>query len=141
MRHDEAQFREVTTQVMSQGCPLPTQKVTDSMQHEGALPLRDPDRNEAHNWPRDSLADGHRVCHIILLPEQIGLDIRRRSQANLVIKGQEREGPAVSRRAGLDADQAQLPRAKEARHLAASQCLAQDDLSAPLDAVELVNVL
>ena len=53
----------------------------------------------------------------------------------------ERAGPVVSRRASLHPDQARRQCAEEARHLATPQRLAQDDLSAPVHAVQLKDVL
>ena len=56
-------------------------------------------------------------------------------------EGHERPSPVVSRRAGLQPDQARRKGAEEPRHLAAPQHLAQDDLSTPVHRVQLENVL
>nr|WP_237050543.1 hypothetical protein [Microvirga ossetica] len=56
-------------------------------------------------------------------------------------EGHERAGPVVSGCAGLHPDQARRKGAEEAWDLAAAQRPAQDDLSIPVDAVQLEDVL
>ena len=141
MRHHDAQLCEVTAQGIDQGRPLPNQEIAGSMQHEGALLLRALDRDEAHRRPCDGLADRRRIRSIILLPAQIGFDVGGRDQADVMPEGHERAGPVVSRRAGLQPDQARRKGAEEAWDLAAAQRLAQDDLSTSVDAVQLEDVL
>ena len=114
LRHHDAQLCKVTAQGIDQGGPLTNQEITGSMQHEGALLLRALDRDEAHRRPCDGLTDRSRVRGIVLLSAQIGFDIGRRDQADIVPEGHERAGPVVSRRAGLHPDQARRKGAEEA---------------------------
>ena len=114
LRHHDAQLCKVTAQGIDQGRPLPNQKIAGSMQHEGALLLRALDRDEAHRRPCDGLTDRRRIRGIILLPAQIGFDVGGRDQADVMPEGHERAGPVVSRRAGLQPDQARRKGAEEA---------------------------
>ena len=141
LRHHDAQLCEVTAQGIDQGRSLPDQEIAGSVQHEGALLLRALDRDEAHRRPRDGLADRRRVRGIILLSAQIGFDIGGRDQADLMAESHERARPMMSRRAGLQSDQARGKGFEETWNLAAPQRLAQDDLSTPVHAVELEDVL
>ena len=131
----------MTAQGIDQGRSLPNQEIASSVQHEGALLLRALDRDEAHRRPCDGFADRSRVRGIILLSAQIGFDIGGRDQPDLMAESHERARPMVSRRAGLQSDQARGKGFEETWNLAAPQRLAQDDLSTPVHRVQLENVL
>ena len=124
-----------------QGRPLRDQKIAGHVQHEDALRLWALDRNEPRRRPRDGLADRSRIRGIILLSAQIGFDIGGRDQADLMAESHERARPMVSRRAGLQSDQARGKGFEETWNLAAPQRLAQDDLSTSVDRVQLEDVL
>ena len=99
------------------------------------------DRDKAHRGPAHRLADRRRVGRVVLLPPDIGLDILRRHQPDLVPECRELARPVMRRGAGLHADQTAPQPGEERHHLPTPQRLAQHHLACCIHCVDLKHLL
>ena len=110
------------------------------MHDENGLLLPRFDRHESHGRASHCLADRFRVGRVVLTSLNVGLNVVRRHQANLMSKRCELAGPVMRRRAGFHGNQARRQLREERRYLAATQLLTQDDVTIGPYAVKLENV-
>src|SRR4051794_38385847 len=75
------------------------------------------DRDEAHAWSGDRLADRLGIAGISLAPLHVGLDVGRRHQPHLVTETGQLSRPMMARAAGLHADETRRELAEERDHL------------------------
>ena len=111
------------------------------MQHQPALLLDRFDLNKTHSRPPYRLADRLGVGGIVLVALDISFHVLRRHQPYLVAKLLQFTCPPVGCRAGFHADKARRKRLEERQHPAAPQSLANNNLLAGIDAVNLEHVL
>src|SRR5688572_32544307 len=75
------------------------------MQRQCGLLLDRLDGDEAHGRSGDCLADRLRITRISLAPLNVGLDVGRRHQPNLVSETDQLSRPMMARAAGFHADE------------------------------------
>lgn len=90
------------------GRALSHQKMACAVEHEDALRFGRLNRHEAHVWPRYRLADCLGIGCVVLVALDVRLHVGRRHQPHLMPEGAEFAGPMARRRAGLDADKAEM---------------------------------
>jgi hypothetical protein len=111
------------------------------MQRQGRLLLARLDRHEPHRLACDRFADRLRVGGIILSPLHIGLHVSCGHQPHFMTQLGQFARPVMRRPASLGTDQARWQLLEEPQHLRSSQRLANYNLSACADTVNLKNVL
>lgn len=138
---DKAEFGEMGPQCVAQLRALTDQQSTRAMDGQRRLLLVRLDGHEAHARPRHGFADRCGVGCSVLLAADIGLDVARRDQPDLVPKLTDLASPVMGRRAGLHADLARAELGEERGNLAATQLPRQHDLAVYVDAVNPEYVL
>ena len=141
LRSRNAELSHMRPQRIDQLGPLPHQKIPHSMRHQLALLLGRFDLDKTHGRPPHRLTDRLGIGGIVLVALDVGLDVFRRHQPYLVTKLRQFTCPIMRRRAGLHADKAPRQRLEKCQHLAAPELLANDDLLAGIDAMNLKHVL
>ena len=89
----------------------------------------------------DVLADRLGIGHVVLLPLDKGLDVRRRDQLHHVAELGDLAPPLMSAATGLHGDRAGRERCQECQKLAAAQLLAKHNSSRAVGPMELKHVL
>ncbi len=87
------------------------------------------------------LADGRRITRVGLAALDVGFDIGRRHQLDLVAQRGQFPPPEMARAAGLQANQTGLEPLKKRHHLAPAQRPADNNLSPLINGVDLKNAL
>jgi hypothetical protein len=131
----------VSAQAIDQHGALAHQQFPRAMQDQHALLLFALHRHEAHVRPCHRLADRLGIGRVVLAALEVGLDVARRHQPDLMAKRSQFPGPMVRGRAGLDADQAWRKVSEELQQLRPPQLLSNDDRADGGDAVDLKDSL
>jgi len=105
------------------------------------LPFRQLHRHETHRRPGRRLADGFGVGLVGLAALHMGLDVRRRHDADLMAERRQLPRPEMRPRAGLHPDEAGITMRKEVQNLAAAELALQHDRALRVDSVDLKDVL
>jgi hypothetical protein len=140
-RRDDPELSQVASQGIDQHCPLPDQKIAETVRDERCLLLRSLDRHEAHGGPAHGLADGFGIGRIVLVALHVRFDVAGRHQAHVMPVTGDLSRPEVRGAAGLNADNTGRQSGKEARDLAPPEAPAQNDLPGSVNPVELENML
>ncbi len=78
---------------------------------------------------------------IVILPADVGLDVRRRDEPNLMAELRQQPRPMVRACTGLQADETRLEASKEAGDVLAPQPLRHNHASGAVGAMDMKNVL
>ena len=111
------------------------------MLHQPALLLGRLYSHKSHGRPANRLTARFRVDRIVLVALDVGLDVLRRHQTNLVTKLPQLACPIVRRGTGFHPNQAWRQRFEKRYHLTAAELLPDYDLLGRIDAMNLENVL
>jgi hypothetical protein len=136
LRLDDAELGEVPADRVDQLGALADEQVAHPVQHQRRLLRLALDRDEAHRRPCHRLADGRGVGGVVLAAPEVGLDVLRRHQPDLVPELPELARPEVGGRASLHADEAGLQPGEEGVHLGAPQPPFQDHAAGRIHAVD-----
>ncbi len=94
-----------------------------------------------HRRPLDGFADCLGIGRVVLVALDVGLNILRRHEANLMAKRPQLARPVMRRRTGLHADQTRPQAGKEPEHLTAPKPSTHHHAVNLIDAVDLKDVL
>jgi hypothetical protein len=97
---------------------LADEQMASTMKHQATLLLRRFGGHEPHVGPGDRLTNRFCVCHVILLPFDVGLNVSRRHQSYGMAKRLQLARPMMRRGASLDANQAWRQLLEERQHVA-----------------------
>ena len=120
---------------------LSDQKMPGPVKHQDTLCVRRFDRNEAHRWTRDRLADGLRIGRVVLVALHIGLDVGRRHQPDFMAQGDKLPCPVMRRRTSLHADHTRRDPFEQHQQLVTTHLAAKHRPAFIVDAVNLENIL
>src|SRR3954452_6609985 len=120
---------------------LADQKVAGAKHDRCGLRLLTFHGHEPHGGALSSLADRLSIGHVVLLPFDERLHVRRRDQLHRVAELGDLAAPVVSARAGLQGHRAGWKRCEERKELAAAQLLAKDHRARAVGSVQLKDVL
>jgi hypothetical protein len=112
-----------------------------AVQDQHALLLFALHRHKAHVRPRHRLADSLRIGRVVLAALEVGLDVARRHQPDLMAKRRQFRGPMVRGRTGLDADQAWRKVSEELQQLGPPQLPSNNNRADGVDTVNLKHSL
>ncbi len=94
--HDDSELRHVSAQAIDQHGALAHQQLASAMHDQHALLLFALHRHEAHVRPRHRLADRLRIGRVVLAALEVGLDVARRHQPDLMAKRRQfPQGPST----------------------------------------------
>src|SRR5262245_66413058 len=111
------------------------------MDYEHALLVLGLDGHEAHGRALHRFADRGRVGAVGLAALDIGFDVLRRHQPDLVAELADRPGPEMGRSAGLEPNQTTRQVGAEAEHRRPPQLPGHQDLALAVDAMDLKDGL
>src|SRR5215212_2744798 len=120
---------------------LADQKVPRA-EHDGCgLLVRTLAGNKAHSEPLSGLADRFGIGHVVLLPLDERLHVRRRDETDRMAELGDLTPPVVGAATGLHGHRAGRERGQECEELAAAQLLAKDHRARAVSPMELKDVL
>src|ERR1700722_6261833 len=127
----------MTTYRVAQHGTLTHQQLPRSMQHQCSLLFPRFNRNKAHRWPADRLADRCRIVRIILAAFEIGLYIARWHQLHRMTESLQLAAPMMSGRTSFDTNKARRQIREKLQHLRTANALAYHYRSGVIDTVNL----
>ena len=138
---DDAELRQMGPQRVDQHRPLPDQQLPCPMHRQNRLLLGRLHRDEPHRRPAHRLANRLGIRRVVLVALDVGLDVLRRHQPDLMAQRRNRPRPVVRRRTRLHADKAPRQSLEEPQNLNAAHRFTDHHGAARIDAMDLKNVL
>src|SRR5215217_3212935 len=138
---DHPELGQVTAERVDGLGALANQQVSRAKHNGCGLRLLTFHSHEAHGGALSGLADRLRIGHVILLPLDERLHVRRRDEADRVAELSDLTPPVVGARASLQGHRAGRERGEEREELAAAQLLAKDHRARAVGSVQLKDVL
>jgi len=97
--------------------------------------------DHAHRGPAHGLANSGRVVMVVLVAVDVGLDLARRQQLHRMSQPAYLAMPIVRSAAGFHSNRAGLELGEQLQQAFTPDGLAQDQLAAPIDSVQIENLL
>src|SRR3954451_7231726 len=138
---DHAELGQVTAERVDGLGALANQQVPRAKHDGGGLLVRALEGNKAHSGPLSGLADRLGIGHVVLLPLDEGLHVRRRDETDRVAELGNLTPPVVGARTRLHGHRTGRERGQERQKLAAAQLLAKDHRARAVSPMELKDVL
>src|SRR5829696_7682963 len=120
---------------------LANQQVPRAEHDGGGLLVRALEGHKAHGGALSGLADGLGIGHVVLLPLDERLHVRRRDETDRMAELGDLAPPVVGARTRLQGHRAGRERGQEREELAAAQRLAKDHRARAVSPMELKDVL
>src|SRR3954467_14541411 len=137
---DHPELGQVTAERVDGLRALADQKIPRAEHDGGGLLVRTLEGNKAHRGPLSGLADRFGIGHVVLLPLDERLHVRRRDQLHRVAKLGDLTPPVVGARTRLHGHRTGRERGQEREELAAAQLLAKDHRARAVSPMELKDV-
>lgn len=139
--HDDAELAQMGADRVDGLGQLPHQEVARPMLHQQRLLRSTLHGHEAHVGPRNRFTDRFGVRRISLAPPDIGPDVGRRHQPDIMTELRQFAGPEMRPGTGLHADQAGRQAREEHPELPVPHLPPKNDLAVRSDRVNLKNIL
>src|SRR6516165_9679493 len=141
LRADHAELRRVPADRIAQHRALLGQQIAHLQEHQRRLLFTTLDRHEAHPRPAHRLADRFGVDHVVLAAFNVGLDVLRWDQHDLVPQIAQHPSPMVRGAARFQPDPRRRQLGEKLLNLTASQLPAQHRPLLLVRAVHLKDAL
>src|SRR3954447_8329523 len=138
---DHAELGQVPAERVDGLGALANQQVPRAKHDGGGLLVRAFEGHKAHSGPLSGLADRFGIGHVVLLPLDERLHVRRRDQLHRVAKLGDLAPPIMRAATRLHGHRARRQCCQEREKLAAAQFLAKDHRARAVSPMELKDVL